>query len=311
MRFGTAKIFLLLSLVSVWTGAVRLTAVPAATESTASYVAVDSGKLFQSTQFSRFEKIWENGVFFVDTLRREAAKYQFTLEELQPRAALVIDWKTPKESIVAAEFPQPVKARFLKSAAEFPQIFNVDGMSNAAITVKESAAPDAEIDYSIIFISDNKLIAGHMAVMDAWLANEPIEPFDFLQGDTVAYCHLMLPEKSGSDFVDLMLGGAEEVEAELTVVPDKIKLITVWRGKTVKDMRTALETIYNLGVGMLFGGSPEVANELRLLPEIEIVDGKVAFNLEINDEMLDKILMALKKNFEAQKYMVDYDGEGW
>ena len=62
---------------------------------------------------------------------------------------------------------------------------------------------------------------------------------------------------------------------------------------------------------MLIGGSPQLAAELRMAPQITVIDNAVHFDLEISDELFERILQALLKNFEQQKYMFEYDEEGW
>ena len=113
------------------------------------------------------------------------------------------------------------------------------------------------------------------------------------------------------DFVDLMFGGVKDIEATLAADSEKIVFTSIWHGTKIKDIQAALNAVYNLGIGMLFGGSPEVAAELRMAPQITVIDNAVHFDLEISDELFERILQALLKNFEQQKYMFEYDEEGW
>lgn len=310
MRPGTGKIVLFLSLLAALPGAVESSAVPAVPDTTESYVMVDSGVLLGSMQFSQFEKIWENGIFFIDTLRKEAAKYQFELEELRPCAVLIVDWEKHDNSIVLAEFPNPVKARFLQAAAADPETFSLRCAPETEITVLNSNH-QMDTDYVVAFIDENTLAAGRTEALTRWLGNYRNGNLREIESDAAAYCMLKMPEKSGSDFVDLMLGGVDEVEAELTVTSEKIGFSSVWHGRTVQDMQTALDTLYNLGVGMFFGGAPEVADELRKIPRMKVTGDCVHFDLEIPNKLFEQILQALAENFAAQKYMVDYGNDGW
>ena len=169
MTFRTGKNFLFLLLLTILPGLSCLTAAPAIPESVQSYVVVDTGKLLESTQFSRFEKIWENGVFFIDTLRNEAAKYHFELNDLQPYAVLVINWEKHDDSIVLIEFPEPVKERLLSTAAEMPDLFTVLNAPDARIMVKDNVASESEIDYVIAFLDGKQIIAGRKLILDTWL----------------------------------------------------------------------------------------------------------------------------------------------
>lgn len=311
MTFRTGKNFLFLLLLTILPGLSCLTAAPAIPESVQSYVVVDTGKLLESTQFSRFEKIWENGVFFIDTLRNEAAKYHFELNDLQPYAVLVINWEKHDDSIVLIEFPEPVKERLLSTAAEMPDLFTVLNAPDARIMVKDNVASESEIDYVIAFLDGKQIIAGRKLILDTWLKEYSGQQLKDTTIAGIAYCKLKLPEKSGSDFVDLMFGGVKDIEATLAADSEKIVFTSIWRGTKIKDIQAALNAVYNLGIGMLFGGSPEVAAELRMAPQITVIDNAVHFDLEISDELFERILQALLKNFEQQKYMFEYDEEGW
>lgn len=311
MIFRVGKIFLFLLLFAVCPGLNRLTAAPAIPESTQSYVVVDAGKLLESTQFSRFEEVWENGVFFIDTLRNEAAKYRLELEELSPCAVLIVNWENHDDSIVLVEFPVPVKEDLLRAAAESPDIFTVQPDPQVEVAVKRSAEPESEIDYVMVFMADNQVVAGRRTALDCWLKEYSRQPLKEASISGTVYCKLKLPGKSGSDFVDLMFGGVKDIEAALVVDAGKISFSSAWSGANTQDIQSALSAVYNLGVGMLFGGSPEVAAELRAAPRITADGGVVHFDLEISDTLFDRILQVLLKNFEAQKYMFEYDGEGW
>ena len=108
-----------------------------------------------------------------------------------------------------------------------------------------------------------------------------------------------------------MFGGVKDIQATLAADSEKIVFTSIWHGTKIKAIQAALNAVYNLGIGMLFGGSPEVAAELRMAPQITVIDNAVHFDLEISDELFERILQALLKNFEQQKYMFEYDEEGW